>query len=84
MAVVGFFIFVALSSPIWAAQDVEIALFVSLSGWGVDAGTMSRDGAVLAAEDVNILGGIKALGGGKNEAGCGRYDQHICPRPKCR
>jgi branched-chain amino acid transport system substrate-binding protein len=65
MAVFGFFIFVALSSPIWAAQDAEIALFVSLSGWGVDAGTMSRDGAVLAAEDVNTLGGIKALGGAK-------------------
>jgi branched-chain amino acid transport system substrate-binding protein len=62
---VTIFIFVGSSSPIWAVEDVEIALFVSLSGPAVDLGTMSRDGAVLAAEDVNNMGGIKALGGAK-------------------
>jgi branched-chain amino acid transport system substrate-binding protein len=54
-----------LASPTLAAEDVEIGLFVSLSGPVVDLGTMSRDGAVLAAEDVNNAGGIKALGGAK-------------------
>ncbi|MGD0627046.1 MAG: ABC transporter substrate-binding protein [Thermodesulfobacteriota bacterium] len=62
---VSIFILVGLSSPVWAAQDVEIALFGCLSGPAVDLGTMSRDGAVLAAEDVNNMGGIKALGGAK-------------------
>jgi ABC-type branched-subunit amino acid transport system substrate-binding protein len=65
MMAVSIFIFVGLSSPIYAAQDVEIALFGCLSGSAVDLGTMSRDGAVLAAEDVNNMGGIKALGGAK-------------------
>jgi branched-chain amino acid transport system substrate-binding protein len=65
MVAVSIFIFVGLSSPIWAAQDVEIGLFVCLSGPAVDLGTMGRDGAVLAAEDVNNMGGIKALGGAK-------------------
>jgi len=54
-----------LSNPLWAAQDVEIAVMVPLSGTVVDMGTMSRDGAVFAAEDVNSMGGIKALGGAK-------------------
>ena len=53
------------SIPGWAASDVEIALFVCLSGPAADLGTMSRDGAVLAAEDVNQAGGIKALDGAK-------------------
>jgi branched-chain amino acid transport system substrate-binding protein len=55
----------SLASPSLAVEDVEIALFVSLSGPVVDLGTMSRDGAVLAAEDINNAGGIKALGGAK-------------------
>ena len=53
------------SIPGWAASDVEIALFVCLSGPAADLGTMSRDGAILAAEDVNQAGGIKALEGAK-------------------
>jgi len=65
MMAVSMFFFVGLSSPVWAAQDVEIGLFVSLSGPAVDMGSMGRDGAVLAAEDVNNMGGIKALGGAK-------------------
>lgn len=55
----------AISSPAWAVPDVEIAVFESLSGVNVDMGTMSRDGTILAAEDVNGMGGIKALGGAK-------------------
>jgi branched-chain amino acid transport system substrate-binding protein len=62
---VSILILVGLASPVWAAQDVEIALFVCLSGSAVDLGAMSRDGAVLAVEDVNRMGGIKALGGAK-------------------
>jgi branched-chain amino acid transport system substrate-binding protein len=54
-----------LSIPSWAASDVEIALFVCLSGSAADLGTMSRDGAIMAVEDVNQAGGIKALGGAK-------------------
>jgi branched-chain amino acid transport system substrate-binding protein len=54
-----------LSVPGWAASDVEIALFVCLSGSAADLGTMSRDGAIMAVEDVNQAGGIKALGGAK-------------------
>jgi len=53
-----------LAGPSMAA-DVEIALFACLSGPSVDLGIMSRDGAVLAVEDVNQMGGIKALGGAK-------------------
>jgi branched-chain amino acid transport system substrate-binding protein len=65
MMAVSMFIFVGVSNPVWAAQDVEIGLFASLSGPTVDMGTMGRDGAVMAAEDVNNMGGIKALGGAK-------------------
>ena len=56
---------VALVSPALAAEDVQVALFVMLSGPGVDLGKMSRDGAEMAAEDINGSGGIKALGGAK-------------------
>jgi len=56
---------VALVSPALAAEDVQIALFAMLSGSGVDMGKMSRDGAEMAAEDINASGGIKALGGTK-------------------
>ena len=56
---------VALVSPALAAEDVQIALFAMLSGPGVDMGIMSRDGAEMAAEDINASGGIKALGGAK-------------------
>ena len=53
-----------LAGPSMAA-DVEIALFACLSGTAVDLGIMSRDGVVLAVEDVNQMGGINALGGAK-------------------
>jgi len=56
---------VALVSPALAAEDVQIAVFSSLSGPAVDMGKMSRDGAEMAAEDVNASGGIRALGGAK-------------------
>ncbi len=52
-------------SPPGLAADVEIALFACLSGPSVDLGMMGRDGATLAAEDINQVGGIKALGGAK-------------------
>ena len=55
----------ALVRPALAAEDVQIGLFAMLSGPGVDMGKMSRDGAELAAEDINASGGIKALGGAK-------------------
>lgn len=58
-------LFLALANPALAQKEVEIGLFVSLSGPVVDLGTMSRDGAILAAEDINNMGGIKALGGAK-------------------
>jgi branched-chain amino acid transport system substrate-binding protein len=61
----AFSLVLGFSIPGWAASDVEIALFVCLSGPAADLGTMSRDGAILAAEDVNQAGGIKALGGAK-------------------
>jgi branched-chain amino acid transport system substrate-binding protein len=48
-----------------AAKEVKIALFVILSGSGADLGEQSRAGAVLAEEDINNSGGIKALGGAK-------------------
>ena len=65
MLVWAFSLILGFSIPAGAASDVEIALFVCLSGPAADLGTMSRDGAVLAAEDVNQAGGIKALGGAK-------------------
>lgn len=64
VVVIGLF-FLALASPVLAQKDVEIGLFVSLSGPAVDLGTMSRNGAIMAAEDINSMGGIKALGGSK-------------------
>ncbi len=46
-----------------AKEEVKIALFVILSGSGADLGEQSKAGAVMAMEDVNKAGGIKALGG---------------------
>jgi branched-chain amino acid transport system substrate-binding protein len=65
MLVWAFSLVLGFSIPAGAAGDVEIALFACLSGPAVDLGVMSRDGATLAAEDVNQAGGIKALGGAK-------------------
>jgi branched-chain amino acid transport system substrate-binding protein len=56
---------VGLAAPVLAAKEVKIALFVILSGSGADLGEQSRAGAVMAMEDINESGGIKALGGAK-------------------
>ncbi len=48
-----------------AAEEVNIAVFLILSGSGADLGEQSRAGAVMAMEDINRSGGIKALGGAK-------------------
>ncbi len=48
-----------------AAEPVNIGLWVALTGSQVDLGTMSRNGAQLAVDDINAQGGIKALGGAK-------------------
>ena len=50
-----------------AQENVKIALFVILSGSGADLGEQSKGGAVMAMEDINKAGGIKALGGAKLE-----------------
>jgi len=50
-----------------AQENVKIALFVILSGSGADLGEQSKGGAVMAMEDINKAGGIKALGGAKME-----------------
>lgn len=46
-------------------ETINIGLWVALSGSQVDLGTMSRNGAQMAVEDINAQGGIKALGGAK-------------------
>ncbi|MHB8991494.1 MAG: ABC transporter substrate-binding protein [Chloroflexota bacterium] len=46
-------------------ETVNIGLWVALTGSQVDLGTMSRNGAQMAVDDVNAQGGIKALGGAK-------------------
>jgi branched-chain amino acid transport system substrate-binding protein len=50
-----------------AADQVKIGLFIILSGSGADLGEQSKGGAVMAMEDINKAGGIKALGGAKLE-----------------
>ncbi len=50
-----------------AKDKVKIALFVILSGSGADLGEQSKAGAVMAMEDINKTGGIKALGGAELE-----------------
>lgn len=58
---------VGLAGQASAVEDVKIALFVILSGSGADLGEQSRGGAIMAKEDINKAGGIKALGGAKLE-----------------
>ncbi len=48
-----------------AGRTVRIALLTPLSGPYARSGELERAGAVLAVEDVNRAGGIKALGGAK-------------------
>jgi branched-chain amino acid transport system substrate-binding protein len=53
----------------WAARaqgrSVKIALLTPLSGPYARSGELERAGAMLAVEDINKAGGIKALGGAK-------------------
>ncbi len=56
---------VALVGNALGAEEVKIAVFLILSGSGADLGEQSRAGAVMAMEDINRSGGIKALGGAK-------------------
>ncbi len=46
-------------------EPINVGLWVALSGSQVDLGTMSRNGAQMAVDDINSQGGIKALGGTK-------------------
>ena len=62
----------ALAAPAiltWSARaqgrTVKIALLTPLSGPYARSGELERAGAVLAVEDINKAGGIKALGGAK-------------------
>ena len=52
-------------APPGKAETVNLGLWVSLTGSQVDLGTMSRNGAQMAVDDINAQGGIKALGGAK-------------------
>jgi branched-chain amino acid transport system substrate-binding protein len=48
-----------------AADDVEIAMLVPLSGPWAEQGILEKAGAEMAVDDINKAGGIKALGGAK-------------------
>lgn len=48
-----------------AADEVEIALLVPLSGPWAQQGVLERAGAEMAIDDINQAGGIKSLGGAK-------------------
>ncbi|MFI1568993.1 ABC transporter substrate-binding protein [Streptomyces sp. NPDC020490] len=48
-----------------AQGDAHIALVVPLSGLFARQGTLSREGAEMARDEINANGGIKALGGAK-------------------
>jgi len=48
-----------------AADDVEIAMLVPLSGPWAEQGILEKAGAEMAVDDINQAGGIKALGGAK-------------------
>ena len=47
------------------AAEVKVALLVPLSGAWARQGELMKDGAVMAIDDINAAGGIKALGGAK-------------------
>lgn len=55
----------ATSAPAAQAETVNLGLWVPLTGAQVDLGTMGRNGAQMAVDDINAQGGIKALGGAK-------------------
>jgi branched-chain amino acid transport system substrate-binding protein len=48
-----------------AADDIEIAMLVPLSGPWAEQGILERAGAEMAIDDINQAGGIKSLGGAK-------------------
>ncbi|MGH7042042.1 MAG: ABC transporter substrate-binding protein [Acetobacteraceae bacterium] len=48
-----------------APKDIEIAMLVPLSGPWAEQGILERYGALMAIDDINKAGGIKALGGAK-------------------
>src|SRR5580658_2522647 len=48
-----------------AADDVEIAMLVPLSGPWAEQGILEKAGAEMAVDDINQAGGIKGLGGAK-------------------
>ncbi|MBV9528307.1 ABC transporter substrate-binding protein [Sphingomonas sp.] len=48
-----------------AADDVEVAMLVPLSGPWAEQGILEKAGAEMAVDDINQAGGIKALGGAK-------------------
>jgi branched-chain amino acid transport system substrate-binding protein len=48
-----------------AADDVEIAMLVPLSGPWAEQGILEKAGAEMAVDDINQAGGIKSLGGAK-------------------
>ncbi|MEM1046101.1 MAG: ABC transporter substrate-binding protein [Pseudomonadota bacterium] len=50
------------------AAPIKVGLVHPVSGWGAFSGNQCRQGALLAIEDINAAGGIKALGGAKLEA----------------
>jgi branched-chain amino acid transport system substrate-binding protein len=53
------------SGPACAADKVDIAIIVPLSGANASVGEQAVNAAKLAVEDINGAGGIKSLGGAK-------------------
>jgi len=66
-AVLGMMSAAALARPhlARAADDIEIAMLVPLTGPWAQQGILEKAGAEMSIEDVNQAGGIKALGGRK-------------------
>lgn len=48
-----------------AADDVQVAMLVPLSGPWAEQGLLEKAGAEMAVDDINQAGGVKALGGAK-------------------
>lgn len=53
------------AAPAKAAETVNLAAFLTLTGSQSDIGAMARNAVTMAMEDINAQGGIKALGGAK-------------------
>jgi branched-chain amino acid transport system substrate-binding protein len=65
LAAIGFA--VTFSFGAMAGETVRIAQVIPLTGPWADLGQMAREGAKIAAEEINAAGGIKSLGGKKIE-----------------